>query len=284
MKFSPGCSRGLRLVLTPMAAAVLLTGCYGLRPAVAPMPTLPLAQGQQGADCLVVLLPGRGDGAEDFLLNDFARIAADGGVAADVVAAEAHMGYYRARSLADRLHRDVVAPARARGQRVWLAGISLGGLGSLLYLAQYPGEIEGVVVLSPFLGDGVVLDEIEAAGRLAAWEGAARDLDEGREPEGQEVWRRLWTHLRQVTGGGATPLYLAYGTGDRLARSNRLLDRELPAGHVFTAEGGHDWQTWTTLWRQVTGSGIPTCPPGPPPASPQPPPTSPPASAPWTAP
>jgi pimeloyl-ACP methyl ester carboxylesterase len=247
-----------------VAVAVLATGgCYGLRPAVAPMPTLRLAEGNHGGDCLVVLLPGRGDGAEDFLRNDFALVAAHNGVAADVVAAEAHMGYFREHSFADRLHEDVVAPARARGQRVWLAGISLGGLGSLLYMAQYPGEIEGAVLLSPFLGDGAVLDEIEAAGRLADWPGAPLELDDDRPPEGQEVWRRLWTSLRQTTGGdaGPPPLWLAYGTGDRLARSNRLLARELPPARVLTTAGGHDWPTWTRLWNLLTERGIPACAP-----------------------
>ena len=236
---------------------VALTSCYGLRPAVTPMRTLELAKAE-GNGCLLVLLPGRGDGAEDFLRNDFAKIAAANGIVADVVAVDAHMGYYRERSLAERLHEDVIVPARSRGQRVWLAGISLGGLGSLLYMAQYPGEVEGAVLLSPYLGEGAVIDEIEAAGRLAAWSGAALDLENDRPPAGDELWRRLWTFLRQTLAEpGDPPLYLAFGRQDRLLRTDRLLARELPPDHVVVREGGHDWGAWTPLWRDLTARGIP---------------------------
>jgi len=250
----PAKAAGLLLLLAGLSA------CYGLRPAVVPLHTLPLAE--SGSDCLVVLLPGRGDAAEDFRRADFAAIAAAHGVAADVVAVDAHMGYYRERTVTERLHDDVVAPALARGQRVWLVGISLGGLGALLYTADHPGEVEGVVLLSPFLGKGAVLDEVEAAGRLADWTGAS-DPVPGERPQGDELWRRLWTLVRRLTGDdpAAPDLVLAYGRDDRLARSLGLLARELPPDHVLRTAGGHDWATWTGLWQQLTARGIPACAP-----------------------
>jgi hypothetical protein len=30
----------------------------------------------------------------------------------------------------------------------------------------------------------------------------------------------------------------------------------LPADHVFTTEGGHDWAPWLTLWKQVLDSTV----------------------------
>lgn len=250
-----------RLRWLPLGLLVALAagGCFALRPATAPLDTLTLAE-NVSADCLVVLLPGRGDSPQRYLENDFAAIAAGHGIDAEILAVDAHLGYYRNQSVADRLRDDVVRPARERGQRVWLSGISLGGLGSLLYMARNPGEIEGAVLLSPFLGKGRVLDEIEAAGSLAAWTPPEIDPATAAPPQGDEVWERLWAFLRQsLANPDAPPIYLAYGTNDRLSRSHQLLARELPADRVFEIEGGHDWGTWVPLWEELTKAGVPGC-------------------------
>jgi len=250
LRWPPGLACGV--------ACLLLAGCYGLRPTPQPIPSVQLAAGSAGDRCLVLLLPGRGDGPGDYQQAGFASIAAASGeVTADLVAVDAHMGYYRDRSVVERLRQDFVAPARAEGRRVWLVGISLGGLGAVLYAAEHPEDVEGVVLLSPFLGKGAALDEVEAAGELAAWEpgdAAARGL-----------WFRLWKHLQELTaqqpdnGAAAPSLYLGYGDGDRLGRSHRLLARELPPGHVLHVEGGHDWRTWKELWNGFTAAGVPYC-------------------------
>lgn len=254
-------ARPPRHLIALLSCVLLAAACYGLRPTPEPMPSLQIAAGTRGDECLVLLLPGRGDGPADYQAAGFASLAATGGVAADLVAVDAHMGYYRDRSVVARLRQDFVAPALAEGRRVWLVGISLGGLGSLLYAAEHPEDVEGVVLLSPFLGTGEVLDEVEAAGELAAWEagdGAARGL-----------WFRLWERLQGLAarqgrpGSGAPLLYLAYGADDRLARGHRLLARELPPRQVFRVEGGHDWRTWKELWRRLTAAGVPACGPSP---------------------
>jgi len=51
---------------------------------------------------------------------------------------------------------------------------------------------------------------------------------------------------------GAAPLpeiFLGYGKRDRYARASELLARRLPGACVTTVEGGHDWPTWSELWR-----------------------------------
>lgn len=247
-------------ILLPALLLVATTACAGLRPTVDPLPTRRLATAPPGADCLVVLLPGIGDGPGDFLHAGFPATAAAGGLRADLVAADLHMGYYRERSTVAVLRRDVVAPARAAGKRVWLVGISLGGLGSVLYAANHPDEVDGIVLLSPFLGRGPALEEVEAAGDLQAWDWRPPPEPRGR-AEGDEVWYRLWAALRDLTAAHADgpPLYLAYGARDRLAPSHDLLARELPPQRVVTVPGGHDWSSWKTLWRQLTAHGVPAC-------------------------
>jgi hypothetical protein len=47
------------------------------------------------------------------------------------------------------------------------------------------------------------------------------------------------------------PLYLGFGLADRFAANHRLLADALPAGRVFTTEGGHDWPQWSQLWRKM---------------------------------
>lgn len=242
------------------AALLLTTACTGLRPAPAPLPTRQLATAPAGSDCLVVLLPGIGDAPRDFLDAGFPATAAAAGLRADLVAADLHMGYYRQRTTVERLHRDLVAPAREEGEQVWLVGISLGGLGALLYAESHPEQVAGVVLLSPFLGRGPALDEIAAAGDLQAWDYEAPEEPRER-AEGDEVWYRLWAALRRLTAqdSGAPPIWLGSGTGDRLAASHALLARELPAERVVTVDGGHDWDTWKTLWRRLTAAGVPAC-------------------------
>ncbi len=58
------------------------------------------------------------------------RAARDAGLTADIVAADAHLGYYERRVVHIRIDEDVIAAGTRSGpRRVWLAGISLGGLG-----------------------------------------------------------------------------------------------------------------------------------------------------------
>lgn len=249
---------GLRLAVVAVLA-VLLGGCFGLRPTPVPVNTLSLTE-SSSADCLLVLMPGRGDRPQRYAENGFADVVRDSGVEADVLGVDMHLGYFRDKTVADRLHQDVVAPALERGQKVWLGGISLGGLGSLLYMARQPGNVEGAILLSPYLGEGKVLDEIEAAGSLAAWEPPELDPAPSEPPEGQEVWQRLWIFLQQsLENPDSPPLYLAYGNGDRLSRAHHLLARELPDDQVVVVDGGHDWEAWVPLWEELMAETVPLC-------------------------
>jgi pimeloyl-ACP methyl ester carboxylesterase len=87
-----------------------------------------------------------------------------------VILADATFAYYREGNLIERLHDEVVAPAlRAGYRKVWLTGASLGGMGALLYEQQHPGEMAGIVLFAPFLGDRSLLREIDSAGGPRAW-------------------------------------------------------------------------------------------------------------------
>src|SRR6185369_8698848 len=96
---------------------------------VVPLRTLELGP-KSGGSCLAVLLPGRFDKPESFRRAGFAEAVARRGLKLDLVAVDSHLGYFRDRSIVERLRLDVIEPAHAAGYRsVWIVGTSLGGLG-----------------------------------------------------------------------------------------------------------------------------------------------------------
>ncbi|HKV09085.1 MAG TPA: alpha/beta hydrolase-fold protein [Thermoanaerobaculia bacterium] len=237
--------------LIALALSLLFSsGCLRPRPATVPLRTIALpASGGGDARCLVVLLPGRRDSPEDFVRHGFPGIAAQAGIRADFVAVDAHLGYYYEKTIVDRLREDVIAPARKRYDRIWLAGISLGGTGSLLYTIENPKDVDGIVLLAPFLGEEPVIDEVAAAGGLRGWKAP--------DPLGPDDFqRRMWTWLERYENGseGQIPLYLGFGTRDDFARANGLLGNVLPPERVFTVEGGHTWRAWQALWEKAVES------------------------------
>lgn len=233
------------LLAALLAAVLLFSGC--LRSTVTPVPVRAvLFEPDRRAETLVVFLPGRGGSMDDFARQGLERILREAGVRADTVSVDAHLGYYFKRTVIERLRDDVLVPARARGyRRIVLVGVSLGGLGSLLCERDQPGLADALVLLSPYLGDKARLfAEIDAAGGPAKW--AA-----GRERFTGVVEEEVWTFLGQ-RAGSLPPTWLAYGTDDRLAEGHRRLAALLPGPRVrVLAGGGHDWETWRSLWRGV---------------------------------
>ncbi|HYG61508.1 MAG TPA: alpha/beta fold hydrolase [Thermoanaerobaculia bacterium] len=243
----------IRKVLPAIVLCLLGGGCYRPQPTSVPLRTLPVASAlpEGGERCLVVLLPGRGDKPEDFVTNDFAVTLRQAGSTCEVLAVDAHLGYYYEGIIDTRLREDVIVPALARGiEEVWLVGISLGGLGSILYTRDHPGEVAGVVLLAPFLGPDEVVNEVEEAGGLSRWTPT--------EPLAERDLRRLWLWLKRYDAAAPRqpPIYLAYGQGDRFARKNALMAEALPEDHVFVLPGGHTWRTWRRLWSAVLDAGV----------------------------
>lgn len=185
----------------------------------------------------LVLLPGAYMHAEDFATHGFVATARRH-FSGDIVPLETGMQAYLDGSLVGRLH-EVISPLRAR---VWLAGVSLGGLGALLYAQAHPEAVEGLLLMAPFIGTRGAVHEVIEAGGFEAWQPPADDqaTDEQR--------------LLQWLKSCRQDIYLAYGVDDRFAASYRLLASLLPAGRVVTGPGGHDWETWKSLWERLLHS------------------------------
>lgn len=195
---------------------------------------------------LLVMLPGAGIAADDFAAHGFIAEAQGRVPALDIIALRPDIELYLDGNIAPALHEGVIAPAIASGiRRIWLLGLSLGGMGALLCCSEYPGLVEGLVLLAPFLGTHGTMAELTRAGRFEDWtaEGSAATAPE----------RQLLTWLRgHLRAGRKTPkLFLGHATRDRFAAGHRLLAAAMPASQVVQVDGVHNWAAWTEAWREI---------------------------------
>jgi pimeloyl-ACP methyl ester carboxylesterase len=199
-----------------------------------------------GERVLLLLLPGAGTKAVDFATEGLVADAQAGGIAVDVMAVQPGMGLYLDGGIAAALHEEIVLPAIAKGyRRIWLAGISLGGMGALLYAAAHETAIEGLILLAPFLGTKGTIAALREAGGIDA---ALPPTSIATETEHIML---AWLRDYAASGKAAPAVYLGYGEADRFAAGHRMLADALPPGRVAAHPGGHDWACWRALWRQV---------------------------------
>jgi hypothetical protein len=226
----------------------MLFGCFPRGDPSKPIPTL-LIQAPHQAQRLVVVLPGRADDLDDLRKSGVAQAVQSAWPDADVMLTGLALGYYMEGQAQRRLHDEVVVPARRRYKQIWLVGASLGGMGAVMYDRAYPGEVSGMLLLAPYLGEKSVWSPIAQAGGVALWEPPPRPAAVNAGNFQQELWRHLhsWSHQPQAT----RTVWLAYGTRDPLHDAMPLLASVLPPGHVLVRQGGHDWRVWTPMTHDV---------------------------------
>jgi pimeloyl-ACP methyl ester carboxylesterase len=232
-----------------------LGGCAALAgPSRIQMDVIRDDQGCNGAlsPTLLVFLPGAHMKPQELVDQGFVAAVRQRGRAVDLALPDAHLGYVYDGSVLDHLHADLIAPALApsEGRRqIWLAGISLGGYVALAYARRHPERIAGVLTLAPYLGRKPLLKAIADAGGPALWRRSAQPRD------AEDIDHALWMWLSDPQRTGP-PLWLGYGREDRLVDGHRLMAEVLPAGHVTTAPGDHDWLPWRALWAEWLDRGL----------------------------
>ncbi len=240
---SPGMGRW-RFVVA-FLAALLLSGCSSV---YAPVPAAPLPYLSYQTDTtqqhrnLLVLLRGYGDDNAVFAREGIIDEVRNRHLPFDVIAPDAHFGYYRSQTVETRLKEDIIEPARRQGYKhIWLAGVSMGGLGCILYLRKYPHDVDGVLLTSPFLGWRDILQEINGAGGLTSWRQTTDDPHD---------WERmLWSWIKYHDFGAAPPVWMGYGDRDDLVSGGPpLLASRLPARRVFIVHGEHDIPTFKAIF------------------------------------
>lgn len=244
----------LPLLVLFVLASLAAPGCYFTRSPSRPLPALAFTNPRASASrCLVVFLPGFLDTPDSYLDHHFPRALMAGGSPCDAVAVDLHYRYYgEGAGLADVVREDVLEPAVARGyERIWLVGISMGGLGTLLTAQRNADLVEGVILIAPFVGEESTLREIEAAGGAAAWRPPAALASAPTTSDNYTA--KLWAWLRgyHTDPDARPPLYIGWGEDDRLGAADRLLAALVPEDHVFLGPGGHNWATWTPIWDRI---------------------------------
>src|SRR5258706_201778 len=136
MKLTRHC---LCCVLSTSLLVFLCTGCYGHRATRVPMDAIYDLVSQPSAErIMLVMLPGARDRPQDMVEHGMISALRERGVPVDVVAVDAHLGYYLERSFSERLSHDIIMPRRAQGYaRIWLMGILLGAMGALIFSLAY---------------------------------------------------------------------------------------------------------------------------------------------------
>jgi len=199
----------------------------------------------------LVMLPGAGDQAQDLVEQGFLDALRRRGIAADAWMADVPFDQYMDGSFAARLERDVLAPIWGSGRaRIWMMGISLGGMAALSAARRHPGAIEGLILLAPFLGTRGRIAEVAAAGGLRKW------LPGAVPPDDDELQVLSWLRDYQAGDPALPRIHLGYGTDDRYAPASELLAHELPRAHVLSMEGEHDWATWLKLWERLLDGNV----------------------------
>jgi pimeloyl-ACP methyl ester carboxylesterase len=239
--------------LTFVFAVFIASGCT-------PRTTVPIefvryeATPQKTGRMLFVFLPGNGDPVTVFQKKGIVEAVRQRGLQADMIAVNAHIGYYLNGSMLARLKQDVIDPAKAQGYaQIWMIGDSLGGYGSITYARSFPEDITGIVLLGPFLGDKELIDEIQQAGGLSAWE-PGNVGNNSMTDWNKQIW--LWMKDCEKKTQCYERTYIGYGLHDRFSFGQAFFAASLPPKHVLAINGGHDWSTWKKIWNQFLDRSI----------------------------
>jgi len=216
-----------------------------------PMPQIAYpVPGARRAATLIVFLPGRRDHASVFARNGLIEVVQRANLGADLIATDAHIGYYRSGSLVRQLHDEIIEPAHARGyRRIILIGVSMGAYGAVRYAMAHPGKVDVLVLLSPFLGAGPVGREIAEAGD--------EDFEQTRRwllsyPKSKSDAERSAAQYPRILFGR--------GEEDLFPITHAELRAALPPHDVFTTPGAHVWPTWRALLEKMLQRKVLTAP------------------------
>ncbi len=239
----------LPALMPVMALCLLLTACFPKGNAALPIPYV-LVPAKTEATRLVVVLPGRGDDLAAMRKTGMAESIQSAWPDADVILTGLSYDYYMQGRAPQRLHDEIIAPTRQRGYRqTWLVGASMGGMGTLMYDRAYPGEMDGLVLLAPYLGEKKLLREIAEAGGVARWQPGPVPAADSFDNFQRELWRHVQTWTRQPAA--AEKVWLAYGDSDRLRKAVPVIAPALTPQRILERSGGHDWTVWSPATREI---------------------------------
>ena len=197
-----------------------------------------------GADTLLVLLPGAYMTPEHYA-EHFFPVIAQRGVRLDLLAVDLGLDAVSAGEAIPALIEQILRPARHTYRRVWLGGISLGGLLALSLNADHPGEIDGLCLIAPYPGSRLTTNAIARAGGLDAWQATP-------EQQGDPEFR-LYHWLKAPPAD--LPVFVGHGSADRFAAGMQAIAERFPVAARHVVAGEHDWPAWRHLWEHFLDRG-----------------------------
>lgn len=200
-----------------------------------------------GATSLMILLPGAYMRSEDFVTAGFFTAVSSHTSDLDLIALDLDLQGMANGGSTSLLAEEIIMPAREQGYRkIWLGGISLGGLLALALQANQPGLIDGLCLLAPYPGSRLTSQAIQQAGGVDAWQPSAEELCD---PE-----FRIWQWLKRPPAD--FPVFVGYGREDRFAQGMAAIASRFPEPARYTVSGGHEWPVWQRLWEHFLASGF----------------------------
>ncbi|MDH5369955.1 MAG: alpha/beta hydrolase [Gammaproteobacteria bacterium] len=199
-------------------------------------------------DRLIIFLPGLYDTADKFKDEDFFLIARKAGITADMVSANVNVLHLVEDMMVKRIESDVFLDAKNNGYKnIWLVGVSLGGLNSLLFYREHSKNICGVVTLAPYVANKPLIKEIQDAENIKYWVPGSVENEYAFEKKLHFLW--VWLK-EQVSKNNLNNIYLGYGKQDMHIEGIKLLQNILDKKNIVTVEGGHNWETGQKIWQQ----------------------------------
>lgn len=200
-------------------------------------------------DRLIIFLPGLYDSASKFKDENFFNIARKADIKADLVALNINVIHLARNMMIKRIETDLFQYKEENGYKnIWIVGVSLGGLNTLLFYQKYEKDICGVILLAPYLADDTLVEEINEADGVINWQ--AQNLE--KDDIVDERIEKLWSWLKQKSD--FSKIYLGYGKQDSFIDSSLILKSLLNNKNVTAIKGGHDWETGQSIWQQQLAS------------------------------
>ena len=196
-----------------------------------------------GKRTLVVLLPTMGGKGSHYETQGFLDEVWEREFEASMEVLDVKPSLYLGSRIVEFVKTEVIEPAKAEGfEEIYLVGTSLGGHGALLYATKYPEDVDGIVLLAPFIGGDTASEAIDEAGGLDTWE----DCPFLAWKYGCNLWKSLQVYVSDPKN--QRKVVLGFGREDRFVDQCRVLADALLPEQVFTVPGGHDWATWKRLF------------------------------------
>ncbi len=200
---------------------------------------------------LLVMFPGINSPGSDFVQHGFVQMFQDKYPDVDITLVDTRFAYIEDDNIAERIQNEIILPARREGyKKIWFTGVSLGGLSAIKYNKSFAGNINGMVLIAPYLGSQYEIEGLLTDGTPYVWS----ELNNNSSDKTIRLWQYLLNETQSKNG--KENLFLAYGNSDRFSDMHRFLASLLDKNNVFIEKGGHNWTVWKKLWQTMLDKKI----------------------------